>query len=166
YRFQVLQAALQEREIEEIFSLLRSAGVEPILIKGWAIARSYAGQGLRPAGDIDLLIGPGQKTAATRILEGRPGARFNIDFRHKEFEGLAPGRVEGLWERSLVVERGIRILGAEDHLAFLCLHMLRHGAWRPLWMCDIAAELESRPDGFNWKVCLGRRRQSGWIMCA
>jgi hypothetical protein len=58
------------------------------------------------------------------------------------------------------------VLAAEDHLAFLCLHMLRHGAWRPLWLCDIAAELESRPDGFDWRLCLGGEPQSGWIASA
>jgi hypothetical protein len=43
----------------------------------------------------------------------------------------------------------IRILGAEDHLRLLCLHLLKHGAWRPLWLCDVAAALESRPSSFD-----------------
>src|SRR5262249_10311897 len=141
-------------------------GVEPILVKGWAAARSYSERGLRPSGDIDLLIRPSQMSAATNILRsGRPG-RFNVDLRHREFSKLDSSRLEDLWDRSRLVGPGIRVLGPEDALAFLCLHMLRHGAWRPLWLCDIAAELESRPTGFDWSVCLDGRRQSGWIACA
>ena len=75
YRYQTLQSALQEREIAEIFANLRSAGVEPILIKGWAVARSYAERGLRPSGDIDLLIRPSQLAAATRTTDNVNSAR-------------------------------------------------------------------------------------------
>jgi hypothetical protein len=163
FRFQALQSELQVREIAGIFASLRSAGVEPILIKGWATARSYAENGLRPSGDIDLLIQPSQAPIAGEIIRSAPPAGFNVDLRHREFDKLDRDGFEKLWERSMLVERGIRVLGSEDHLAFICLHMLRHGAWRPLWLCDIAAQLESRPAEFDWALCLGGRRQSGWI---
>ncbi len=39
----------------------------------------------------------------------------------------------------------VRVPGLEDHLGILCLHLLHHGAFRPLWLCDIAAALETRP---------------------
>jgi hypothetical protein len=163
YRFQTLQAELQAREIAGIFANLRSAGVEPILIKGWATARCYAGCGLRPSGDIDLLIRPSQAAIAAEVIDSTPPAGFNVDLRHREFDKMNLGRLEKLWDRSRLVQLGIRVLAAEDHLAFICLHMLRHGAWRPLWLCDIAAELESRPADFDWALCLGGRRQAGWI---
>jgi hypothetical protein len=163
YRFQILQAELQAREIAGIFATLRSAGVEPILIKGWATARCYAEKGLRPSGDIDLLIRPSQAATAAEVIGWTPPNGFNVDFHHREFDKLDPDCLEKLWDRSRLVVSGIRVLGAEDHLAFICIHMLRHGAWRPLWLCDIAAELESRPPDFDWTVCLGSRRQAGWI---
>ncbi|HKF59162.1 MAG TPA: nucleotidyltransferase family protein [Blastocatellia bacterium] len=166
YRFQALQSELQAKETARIFADLRSAGVEPVLLKGWATARSYAENGLRPSGDIDLLIQPSQAAAATEIIKSNPPAEFNVDLRHREFDQLDSNAVEELWSRSTLVEPGIRVLGAEDHLAFICLHMLRHGAWRPLWLCDIAAQLESRPADFDWTLCLGGSRQSGWIACA
>ena len=68
YHVQALQSALQEREIEHVFSLLRAAGVEPILLKGWAAAGLYPERGLRPPGDIDLCIRPGQYEAAKAAL--------------------------------------------------------------------------------------------------
>jgi hypothetical protein len=58
YQTQSLQSALQEREVEHVFSRLRAAGVEPILLKGLGAARLYAERGLRPAGDIDLCVRP------------------------------------------------------------------------------------------------------------
>jgi len=166
YRFQTLQAALQERELVEVFGNLRSAGIEPILVKGWAIACSYAEKGLRPSGDFDLLIQPSQMAAATAALRVSRPRTFNVDLQHREFAKLEPNSLNAIWNRSRLVEHDIRVLCPEDHLRFLCLHMLRHGAWRPLWLCDISAELESRPAGFDWGLCLRGRRQAGWIACA
>jgi hypothetical protein len=170
YRFQTLQSVLQEQEIAQIFAHLRAAGVDPILVKGWAVARSYAEKGLRPSGDIDLLIRPSQLAAAAELLAAAPPQNYNVDLRHREFAKLDDNSMDKLWDRSRLVRVGnsdVRVLGPEDHLVFLCLHMLRHGAWRPLWMCDIGAELESRPAGFDWDLCLGGRlRESDWVACA
>jgi hypothetical protein len=60
----------------------------------------------------------------------------------------------------------VKVPAPEDHLRILCLHLLRHGAWRPLWLCDIAAALESRDACFDWDTCLGTDRRSDWIACA
>jgi hypothetical protein len=77
---------------------------------------------------------------------------------------------EALFERSRLVPLGsshVRIPGAEDHLALLCLHMLRHGAWRPVWLCDIGAAVESLPADADWARCLpGDARRAHWIACA
>lgn len=40
-------------------------------------------------------------------------------------------------------------------MRLLVLHMLGHGAWRPVWLVDIAAMLETLPPGFNWELCSG-----------
>jgi hypothetical protein len=68
YLHSSIYAAKHEREVAEIFKVLRSAGIEPILIKGWAIARAYPDTGLRPPGDIDLYVSPEQTAAAKAIL--------------------------------------------------------------------------------------------------
>jgi hypothetical protein len=45
--------------------------------------------------------------------------------------------------------------------------MLREGAWRPLWLCDIAATVESLPANFDWDACLLKnRRLADWVICA
>src|SRR4051812_18131665 len=72
YRLYTLRAIICEREVARIFSLLRSHSIEPILVKGWAIARLYSEQGLRPSGDIDLCVRPEQFTRAGNLLENTP----------------------------------------------------------------------------------------------
>src|SRR6185503_14712108 len=60
----------------------------------------------------------------------------------------------------------VRVPCPEHHLRIMSSHMLRHGAWRPLWLCDIAVALEARPADFDWDLCLGRSRQTrDWVAC-
>src|SRR5438128_6243999 len=56
FRLLTLQAAIHQTKIEKVFRCFRAGNVEPILIKGWSVARRYPQAGLRPYGDIDLLI--------------------------------------------------------------------------------------------------------------
>jgi hypothetical protein len=169
YRLHVLQAAIHESEIQSIMVLLESAGVEPVLVKGWAVARLYPEKGLRPYGDIDLCFRPDQYAAATEVLRSAEGSKFSVD-SHEGFSKLDRASLEELLERSRTVELGgvkIRLLALEDQLRILCTHLLRHSAWRPLWLCDIAAAVESRPADFDWGVCLGDEgREADWVACA
>ncbi|HEX3230888.1 MAG TPA: hypothetical protein VHQ95_18060, partial [Pyrinomonadaceae bacterium] len=44
--------------------------------------------------------------------------------------------------------------------------LLKHGAWRPLWLCDLAVLLESSSN-FDWNLCLGKNsRHQTWILAA
>jgi hypothetical protein len=54
----------------------------------------------------------------------------------------------------------------EDHLRVLCTHLLRHGAARALWLCDVALVVESRPPDFDWERCLGPDPcVADWVAC-
>jgi hypothetical protein len=169
YRLHALQAVLHEREITEAFTRLRSAGVEPILVMGWAAACLYPEPGLRPYSDIDLCCRPDQYSAAVAALKRVESPTYLVDL-HKGFATLDELSWDELYARSQMVKLGevdVRILPPEDHLRLLCVHMLRHGAWRPLWLCDIAAAVETRPADFDWDRCLGRnRRVADWVACA
>src|SRR5262245_10154286 len=72
YRLNALQSAVHDRSLNRLVVFLRAAGVEPILGKGWAIARLYPQAGLRPYGDIDLFVHPKAYAAAYASLR-RPG---------------------------------------------------------------------------------------------
>src|SRR5215831_16023874 len=69
FRLQALQAGIHQTKIQKIFRLMRAVGVEPILLKGWAIARLYPHAALRPYGDIDLFVRPQDFRAAGRVIE-------------------------------------------------------------------------------------------------
>jgi Uncharacterised nucleotidyltransferase len=169
YRLLALRAEVHRLEIKQAFALLREAGIEPVLIKGWSIARLYAEPGLRPYGDIDLIVGPGQKSKAVEALK-ESALNFHVDVEHDEFEGLSIQEWEQLYQRTQLMtldDTSVRVLGAEDELKLLCTHLLRHGAWRPLWLCDVAAAIEAASSDFDWDYCLrGTGPHLNWMTSA
>lgn len=169
YRHNTLQAALQQQTIERVITLLRSKGIESILIKGWAVARLYPEQGLRPCGDIDLCVRPEQLVAAETALRKLRDLQHEVDL-HGGFVKLGGGSVDKIYARARLMRLGetdVLVPSAEDHLRILCIHMLREGGWRPIWLCDIAVAVESRGAGFDWTACMTEnRRQADWVRCA
>lgn len=167
-RLQSLQTAMHEEKVEKTFRLLKAAAAEGLLAKGWAAANLYSDRDLRPSGDIDVLVRPGDFKRVRELLS-RPEANDCWVDLHKGFDEFPDRSVEELFGRSRLLQIGetkIRTLGSEDLLALLSIHFLKHGAWRPLWLCDVAAAIESLPPGFDWEVCLGRNQiRSRWIQC-
>ncbi|OLE55820.1 MAG: hypothetical protein AUG51_01395 [Acidobacteria bacterium 13_1_20CM_3_53_8] len=168
YRMHALRAAIHERDIGEIFGLMRSHGIEPVLVKGWAIAQLYIHAGLRPYGDIDLCVRPDKYEAASALLESEEGKRYGVDL-HRGFEKFDKSAWDEMWSRSRLLEMNssqVRVLCNEDHLRLLCSHFLREGAWRPIWLCDIAVAIESIAADFDWDLCLRQdQRRREWIAC-
>jgi len=169
FRFLALQARIHETKIERVVRSLRVASIEPVLIKGWSIARLYPLPGLRPYGDIDLLVRPEQHLGAARVAAADEFRDCLIDFHPGAFE-LADRSIDDLFSRSRRVQCGeehVRVLSNEDHFALLAIHLLKHGAWRPLWLCDLGLLLESMSSDFDWELCLGKNhRRSNWILSA
>lgn len=77
--------------------LLRQHGVEPVLLKGFSLARLYPNSGLRQFGDIDLYVGLGDFHQACTLLRSLPGGynwgeevdvgrHYNIEFGHYPME--------------------------------------------------------------------------------
>jgi hypothetical protein len=170
YRLHALQSAINESNLVQALNDLQSGGIEPILVKGWAVARLYPDDGVRPYGDLDLCVAPGQYAAARQILEGTSNKSYQVDL-HRGFKTLDHLSWDELWSRSELVklnDQDVRVLCPEDHLRVLCFHFLREGAWRPLWLCDIAVAIETRSDNFDWDVFSdGRQRRRGkWLASA
>lgn len=168
YRLYKLLSVVYEREVVDVFRLLRSHGIEPVMVKGWAIARHYGEPESRPCGDIDLCVPPSQHEAAMELMKSRANITHDVDL-HKGFQRLDERGFEELINRSELVEvegESLRVLKAEDHLRVLCYHFLREGGWRPLWLCDIAAAVESRPAAFDWDLCMGGKQPfADWVAC-
>lgn len=169
YRLLSLESEIHEEKIGRVFRLLRQSSVDVVLAKGWAAAGLYPDRALRPYGDMDLCIHPRHYKLAEDILSAPEVNDCWIDL-HKHFSELSDRKIDDIFARSVTVPlrtETIRILGREDHLALSAIHLLKHGAWRPLWLCDIGAAVESLPASFDWEVCLGRnQKKAGWIVSA
>jgi hypothetical protein len=169
YRLHSLHAALKMQEVCQVFSYLRSKGLEPLLGKGWAIARHYPELGLRPYGDIDLYVSQEQYGTFNTLLKEMESRGWQVDL-HRGAAELDDRSYETLYARSQLSRLGeveVRTFGPEDHLRLLCLHFLREGALRPLWLCDIAVALETLPPGFDWEYFLcGNERRTEWAASA
>lgn len=169
YRLHTLEAAVHRRRILEAFRTFQAAGLDPVLVKGWAVARLYPEEGLRPYTDLDLFF-RGEDAAAAAVIAldlARRGCPVDL---HRGW-GRLDDRPEGeLLERSecrALEDVALRALGIEDHVRLLCLHMLGHGAWRPLWLSDLGVALESPHPGLDWdRLLWGEPRRSEWVACA
>jgi hypothetical protein len=168
YRKYMIEAAVHEIEVKDIFERMRAAGIEPLLFKGWALARLYPDPGLRPYGDIDLWFPPEQLEAHYYALPKGNEVIYCVD-AHTSFYPQYERTFEDVMDSSQLVpldDVEVRVPSAEDHLRFICLHFLFHGGWRPLWLCDIALAVESRPSNFDWDRCLfGKQKHADWIAC-
>lgn len=168
YRDYALQSAGHEQHLREVIPLLRAAGVEPILIKGWSVARLYPEAGLRPYCDLDLCVRHDQLWAAMDVLNAAADRQFPVEL-HQGIPDLKDRPWSESYCRSRLVDLGgvaLRVLCPEDQLRLLCLHQMRHGACAPVWLCDLGVVLESRPRDFDWDYCLhGHKARTAWIVC-
>jgi hypothetical protein len=169
YLLHTLEAAVHEREVQQATDFLRSRNLEPILAKGCAVARLYPEPGLRPFGDFDLYVRPEDHARAVAILAGPGAPQLSLDM-HAGFKELDDRSFDELYARSQLVALAgvnVRMPGPEDHLRLLSLHTLRHGAWRPIWLCDIAVVFEHAAPAFDWEYFLsGDVRRTDWVVCA
>jgi hypothetical protein len=169
YLLHTLEAAVHEQEIKQGINFLRSRAVEPILGKGCAIARLYPEPGLRPFGDFDFYVRPIEYSNAVKAAASPDAPDLSLDL-HQGCRELNDRSYDELFARSQLMSWGevkVRILGPEDHLRLLCLHTLHHGAWRPIWLCDIAVAFESCARELDWDYLLsGDRQRTDWVICA
>jgi hypothetical protein len=167
YRQQTLRDIDQQHAIGELLSRLRAAGIEPLLIKGWSSARLYPEPGLRPSCDVDLCVPPDRLEAALTALSQEP-LPCAVDL-HAGVPDLPDQSWDAVFRRSrleMLCDVPIRILGPEDRLRLLCLHLARHGIDRPLGLCDVGACLETLPPSFDWNLFRsGGKHLLAWAGC-
>jgi hypothetical protein len=163
-----MQSGTHEQNLQEVIPLLRASGVEPILIKGWSVARLYPEPAVRAYGDLDLCVQPDHLSRAMTALAGEEVRRYSVEL-HQGVPDLKDHTWKDIVRRTRLVQLGnvdVRVLCPEDQFRLLCLHQMRHGACAPLWLCDLAVALEERPAQFDWDLCLhGHRAWSAWVLC-
>jgi hypothetical protein len=163
YLAQVAHNALVETEIARAVTRLRDAGIECVLVKGWAISRLYPTSVVRPAGDIDLWVPPDDSERATAVLfnDAADPLRIPVDLQFQvphvatKWVSVSQDELARSTERIEVKGVYVRVPRLDDHLRMLCFHLLGHGALRPMWLCDIALLMESRGADFDWNRLLG-----------
>jgi hypothetical protein len=120
YRRQRLSARVHERELVEVLTRFRAAGIEPILVKGWAIARRYPDCALRPYGDIDLCVAPAQFAEAQRVVVSFASVDGPFVDLHSGFDRIGVGkqldlaRFVRLWEPANPSARSAKINNARS----------------------------------------------------
>lgn len=79
----------------ELLEPLIAAGLQPMVIKGAAIADRYREPGLRPMDDLDILVRPDQHRLATEALRRagwrttrRQGPKYSLSLSHPAMPGL------------------------------------------------------------------------------
>lgn len=168
-RWYLLQNKIHEARIREAFQLFRANGIEPILIKGWAIARLYPSSHLRNYTDIDLVVSPGDIEKATALLDADDAKKLNVDL-HNGFRHLDTVPLKALFEDSQLIDldgASIRILSEEDHLRILCVHWLTDNGADQERLWDIYYAVQNRAAEFNWDKCLDRVSETRrkWTVC-
>lgn len=170
--------------LDEILSTIAVAGVDALPLKGPVLgARLYGDATLRVSSDLDLMVTREQMPAATAALIGlgyqgdadrearqgwehqyhitfhRDGApRVELHFRLTADLGVVIPSEEFLARSQPYQAEGgtpCRILSAEDELFFLVLHAARHLFARLIWLYDVKALLNTRPD-VDWQVVADR----------
>jgi hypothetical protein len=174
YRLNHLEAEVRALKMAAVLRRLERAGVETLLVKGWAIARQYPEVGLRPYSDVDLVVRPGQMAAARAAVLAPASLDDVVDSYPVDLHD-GPARLDALSFDDLASraqrvghrDQSVQVLGPEDHLRVLALHALRHGVFRPIWLVDLAVAVEARPSTFDWTRCLGPdARRADWVTCA
>jgi hypothetical protein len=159
FQLHTLQAAVHAKNIEHVLGHFNAAGLTPMVFKGLTMARLYARPGLRPYGDVDILVSTADEERARDVIRSMSSQlRALVDLDMRVLHRFLPDRsFTELAERSSTETLGnatFRVPAAEDHLRLISLHQLDHGGWRPLWLCDVAAFVETLPEGFRWELVL------------
>lgn len=147
-RHQVLEAARFEAGLKSRLRAFREAGIDVLLVKGWAIARRYPNKGLRHYSDLDLVLDAAHRARAEQILLAHAYDRLDTDL-HFSIPHVRGRDLEALRSRLVEIPLGdevVRTLGDEDHVWLLALHALGHGLWRSVWLVDLAVMLEQPLD--------------------
>jgi hypothetical protein len=165
-RAELFRHLLHPQALAQAVSPLTAIGLEPVVMKGPAVARHYPEPGLRPMDDLDLLLPPSQHRAALdalsiagwRVVRAQSRDWYDTQLVHPDLAdfplelhfGLQgwherTNRLDALdlWTRRQPIEvMGVSAFGfqREDDLVYLAAHAGKpfHGFDRLIWLVDLA----------------------------
>lgn len=147
WRISRLHATRNRRRAAAAVAFFRERGIETLLIKGWAVARLYPDPALRPYTDTDLVVGRHAIERAEAVLQELPDECGSVDV-HAHPEEWRDRTWDELFGRAERVDEFL-VPSFEDHLRLLAIHAMKHGVFRPLWLCDLGLMLDT---DFDWNL--------------
>lgn len=167
-------------ELEDLLAKFAQHKIEVIPLKGPLLAEALYGDiTMRPFADLDLLVRTDDfSRAELLLLDNGWVARSAADDYHRGFLrdrmlvelhfGVAspqsfPFYVQGAWDRSTAStfrSQPIRVMSESDRALHLCLHGLKHGFGKLLWVADLRRALTLASE-HNPRELVHRARQHG-----
>lgn len=160
YRSTAAENFVALRELAEILTDMKGAGVDVLLMPGACLLPMYPDLGCRPMDDIDLLVPAASAETAGEVLLARAyvrpprhrdlfaGERAVVDL-HTDLlnsERIRARRKSGwldpqeVWRdrRTTVVESAsVQAMGLEDALLYTAVHGMKHSFSRFIWLLDL-----------------------------
>jgi hypothetical protein len=172
YRQVAEQNCVALAKLEELLRAAASDGLEVLVLPGASLMPLYPDVGCRPMDDIDLLVSPGQMSAAGTFLRAcgfepvqcHEGLYTNEGLTLDLHTDLVNGdRIQArssaahidmseVWDNARVqatAELTALTLCLEDALLYTSLHALRHSFRRLTWFVDFHLLMKAQPD---WQV--------------
>lgn len=170
HRWGVLQQLSQRATAAAVVSTFQRHGIEPIVIKGIAVARFYPEDRWRKFTDVDLAVSAGDFERAKEVKLMAATGFQPIDL-HKELRHLDTAPWADLLANSRTVNiegTDIRFLREEDHLRIVCVHWLTDGGAYKHRLWDIYWSVKNRTADFDWDRCLNTvtHNRRKWIVYA
>ena len=169
-RWHSLRAVAWEVQVCRAVRHFNDSHIEPILIKGWAVARFYGENANRVYTDIDLVISPDQFDDANRVWREwkRPGAPIDL---HCSLRNLDRIPWDTAFKRSQIVDLNgtpIRVLADEDNIRVTAAHWLMDGGVNREKLLDIYYLVKNRRNDLDWPMVLeaGTPERRGWVIAA
>ena len=164
-----------------VMRVFAGAGIPCLILKGSPLSeRLYDDALIRPVGDVDILVSPGEAQRAFEALRGegfreivskpdhfhrsfqRPGHRETLELHHDLSDGRFSFPIPDIFAR-----RGsVRLSGQEvavmhpcDELLYLTAHHAHHYLLgRFMWLMDVAFFIERYGERIDWNAFVERAR--------
>jgi hypothetical protein len=166
-RTQWARSAFLAAELEGLLKQFSLHGIEVLSLKGPVMAEAlYGKMGLRPSGDLDLLVQPQDFARAQTLLTDlgfnpgqemddyhQPFARGNtfVELHYAVAPRSSPAMdLDAAWRRAQIMQfRGqrIRFFAKPDLLIYLTIHGIKHQFARLIWVLDAVHALADLDDG-------------------
>lgn len=175
---------LNVKALESLEPALQAEGIALMSLKGASLlGHVYAGMGMRPMTDLDLMVRVGDQARLQNLLAGLGYRRvsgsghlldrnnvildlhvhaLNTD-RIANRSALFPSGMEPIWENSLPWKDGccrLRRPDDVDNLLLLSQHIMKHSFSGLIWLVDMHELLKDRDDTF-WERLFRRADHLG-----